>query len=75
MTGFRYAWAFLTRLPGGLHPRSDDQPAGFPLWGWSSERSPLSPTSAWSRFLISFLQHCLRSLLARLLQEPSTKTV
>ncbi|MDE0066745.1 MAG: adenosylcobinamide-GDP ribazoletransferase [Acidimicrobiaceae bacterium] len=25
MLGFRYAWAFLTRLPGGLHPDSDDE--------------------------------------------------
>ncbi|MCY3849627.1 MAG: adenosylcobinamide-GDP ribazoletransferase [Acidimicrobiaceae bacterium] len=25
MFGFRYAWAFLTRLPGGLHPDSDDE--------------------------------------------------
>ena len=32
MTGFRYAWAFLTRLPGGKHPRSDDQLASAVVW-------------------------------------------
>ena len=32
MTGFRYAWAFLTRLPGGKHPRSDDELASAVVW-------------------------------------------
>ena len=32
MNGFRYAWAFLTRLRGGLHPDSDDKIATSVVW-------------------------------------------
>ncbi len=32
MSGFRYAWAFLTRFRGGLHPDSDDKIATSVVW-------------------------------------------
>ena len=32
MNGFRYAWAFLTRLKGGLHPDSDDKIGASVVW-------------------------------------------
>lgn len=32
MKGFRYAWAFLTRLRGGLHPEDDEQLGASVVW-------------------------------------------
>ncbi len=32
MNGFRFAWAFLTRLRGGLHPDNDEQIAASIVW-------------------------------------------